>query len=543
MAFDLKTWKQQAAEKLSNSGDWLRARMKRDAPYVAYGALCSLSLWPLLQAAQTDFSAVAVALANLGANAGLNLVANNFQKWKDEADVANGIAAAAQNDAALRADLDKILAEVQAAQHAQASQRDREQAIFLDELRQVLEQVGSTLTINTGGGAVVQNSNLEIGHDFVGRDQFIIENYVVQVIQKSEGESEIGLLELVREYLDDTMQRCTKMKWDAIADSFVQHGGAPPELADIFVPLDVQFTLPEGVSTLADFALLRGHDDAKRGRTSGRTRPDRDDGDDVIAVPNLRGSDEPAKRVTALDVLGAYPRAVLLGKPGSGKTTLAAYVVLHLARAASGDSGALKALGEAWTHGALMPVQIILRRLAESLPDNCQRGQASHVWDFLRQHAGLTEQERLVNVLRRIARKQGALFVFDGLDECGSETRQARVHEAIQDFMDTAGEQCRFLITARPYAWGTPQPKQGEHLLADLTPDQVQRFVQQWFERLHDKGWFDADERDDKLRRLREFVQRNEVRESKPEDVVISVERRGRHLLVRRARQGRADVL
>ncbi len=495
MAFDLAVWKEQAANKLRNGHDWLKARMQRNVPYVAYGALCSLTIWPLVQAAQGDFSSAIGALMTFGTNLGINLIANNFQKWKDEADAADGIAQAVQADPALRANLDKILNALEAARHAQAGQHEQDRAVFVAELREVAKQVGSTITINTGGGAYIEGS--VTAQTLVGRDQFIIENYIAQIVQTGAGESEATALELVREYLDDAMRRCAKMKWDAITDAFVRQGNAPPELADVFVPLDVRFGLPEGYETLADFAAKRKRRKDKPGRV-----------DDVLRE---RGREE--KRVPATDVLGTYPRAVLLGKPGSGKTTLSAFVVLHLARAAGGDAAALTHLGESWTHGALMPVQIILRRLADSLPANCKQGNASHIWDFLRRHAGLPEQERLVDVLRRITRKHGAMFVFDGLDECGDDARQARVREAVADFMDTAGEQCRFLITARPYAWDNPAHERGEFTLDDLTPDQVQLFIRQWFERLHAKGWFDDAERDDKLARLREFVQRDDVRE------------------------------
>lgn len=53
MSFTLDTWKEKAAERLHNIGDWLERRKNQDGPYLLYGALCGASLWPLVEAAQT----------------------------------------------------------------------------------------------------------------------------------------------------------------------------------------------------------------------------------------------------------------------------------------------------------------------------------------------------------------------------------------------------------------------------------------------------------------------------------------------------------
>jgi formylglycine-generating enzyme required for sulfatase activity len=503
MPFDLAAWKAQAAEKLKT----FTRTAAQASSYMTYSTLAAMTLWPVVEAiGKGDVNGAITSLMGVGASVGAGIITQKALDWKYktdaelQAEAAQWIEETVARDDALKQSLDAILTKLDAPQLAQAGLSDADRAWFVHTLREETQRIGSTVnvTIYTGGGGYIGGNLTATNSRVAMRDQFIIDTYIAQVIQTGSGESEATALELVREYLDDAMRRCAKMKWDAITDSFVRQGGAPPELADVFVPLDVRFSLSEEVESLADFA-------ARRKRPQPKRRHEKNEERQFVTRREER-------RVAATDVLGAFRRAVLLGKPGSGKTTLSAYVVLHLARAASGDATALAALGESWTHGPLMPVQIILRRLADSLPAHCKQGNASHVWEFLRSHAGLPEQARLVDVLRRIARKHGALFVFDGLDECGDEARQARVREAVFDFMDTAGEECRYLITARPYAWDDPSPENGEFVLDDLTPEQVQQFVQQWFQRLHAKGWFDDDERDDKLARLREFVRRDDVR-------------------------------
>ena len=53
MGFSLESWREAAAERLGTIGEWLQSRGAQDAPYLLYGALCGLSIWPMVEAAQS----------------------------------------------------------------------------------------------------------------------------------------------------------------------------------------------------------------------------------------------------------------------------------------------------------------------------------------------------------------------------------------------------------------------------------------------------------------------------------------------------------
>src|SRR5208337_3864566 len=91
------------------------------------------------------------------------------------------------------------------------------------------------------------------------------------------------------------------------------------------------------------------------------------------------------------------------------------------------------------------------------------------------------------DALRDLARDQGALFLFDGLDEARDPHTRARVLESVADFVAHAGPKCRFLLTSRPYAWEETAPvlaRQPDPLaldemfvpytLADFEPGQIE---------------------------------------------------------------------
>ena len=116
------------------------------------------------------------------------------------------------------------------------------------------------------------------------------------------------------------------------------------------------------------------------------------------------------------------------------------------------------------------------------------------------------EELRAVSLLEALAqhRELGALIVFDGLDECGSEARRQRVVAAVEELMRSAGKRCRFVLTARPYAWpGGAQPEAGVYALAELDKAQIAQFIGGWYAALVRRAWLPLGEaerkRDDLL--------------------------------------------
>ena len=56
--------------------------------------------------------------------------------------------------------------------------------------------------------------------------------------------------------------------------------------------------------------------------------------------------------------------------------------------------------------------------------------------------------------------------------------------------MRTAGPRCRFVLTARPYAWPSgPDPARGVYALADLDDAQIEQFIHGWYAALVERKW------------------------------------------------------
>ena len=71
--------------------------------------------------------------------------------------------------------------------------------------------------------------------------------------------------------------------------------------------------------------------------------------------------------VSVLEALMHHRELTLLGKPGSGKSTFGARMLLALAQGWQGQSEALAMFGSDWPQPALLPIRVVLRQFAESV--------------------------------------------------------------------------------------------------------------------------------------------------------------------------------
>ena len=322
-------------------------------------------------------------------------------------------------------------------------------------------------TIATQGGAVIEGAVAVRNGHFIGRD-FI--QTITQIIQGGEDPEEAK--SVIALYLHALVADLAGLRLGEIDVGAQETRREPLQLADVYVPLDTTLSIP------ADLALdewLR-RDPVRLGdapRESPETRP-----------------------VTALEALAAHRELALLGKPGGGKSTFGAHVLLALAQAWQGHSAELDHLGETWTFGPLLPIRIVLRRFSEQLPAGNQPARAGDLWHFVGREldaSGYGLSADTMQYVQRIARNSGALLLLDGLDECGSRAARERVLNAVNEIRRTAGPKCRFVLTARPYAWpGGPDPEQGVYALADLNDDQIEQFIRGWYQALVTRRWLSS---------------------------------------------------
>jgi formylglycine-generating enzyme required for sulfatase activity len=348
--------------------------------------------------------------------------------------------------------------------------------------------------IATGGGAVIAGPVQTRGGHVIGRDYV---QQLTQIVQVGEDPDEAK--SVIALYLHALVADLAGLRLGEIDVGAQETGREPLGLADVYVPLDTTTWISAGMNLEAWLSALDPWD----------------------ALDEPLNPNREKRPVSALEALAHHRELTLLGKPGSGKSTFGASVLLALAQAWQGHRGQLADLGETWTHGGpwthggLFPIRIVLRRFAERLPLGDGPVQAGDLWDFIAadlRAAGYGMSEHTLEYVQRIARTHGALVLLDGLDECGSGATQQRVLAAVRELMRTAGPQCRCLLTARPYAWpGGPDPSQGVYALADLDDDRIERFVRGWYRALVDRRWLSPGEGERKMADLLNAWQRADL--------------------------------
>ncbi|MCP4693558.1 MAG: hypothetical protein GY859_36320, partial [Desulfobacterales bacterium] len=202
MTFTPEIWKKQVSDRAGRFGDWLKKRGGREFPNLIYGGLCGMTIWPLVEAAQTGLSmSVGMALGSVAGGVGANLIAAQLEKWKDRADETEVHEWAAENAAQnpeIRDALDAIMENFNVMAQAEAGLDEKDRAWFSETLKKELQQLGNLPRYEaslTGSGAIAQGA----GARAVGNGGVLVEGDVRGDVV---GENKVVNFDLRGQYVD-----------------------------------------------------------------------------------------------------------------------------------------------------------------------------------------------------------------------------------------------------------------------------------------------------------------------------------------------------
>ncbi len=465
MAFDLSTWQKSAAEKLHGIGGWLDRRRMQEAPYLLYGTLCGLTLWPLVEAARSG--QLLPAMMTLGAVAGGmggELLAEQVQRWKDgadEAQVAQWTAETAPQNADLHTALDAILAKMDAVTHAEAALGDADRQWFTDTLKDEMARLsqGTSYSVKmvNSTGAVAQGEQAKAAGPGSVVAETILGPVTIQNIDKQEVHAALPLSPVERarvHYLKRLHQQCSVLPLGALGGD--EETGQDVSLEQVYIALDTQTLVP-----LSDVEKEK----IKRER-GWRPREDRP--------------------LSALEVATDNPRLVLLGDAGSGKSTFVRQLTAWLAAACVGEREPLPG----WDTG-LLPIFTTLRDLSPRLSSLAldrisekerQRQLVEAVWAQWQADLKALGAADLSSGLEEALSDGNVVLVLDGLDEVPAGLRD-RVRLAVHAVLSSYPHLQRLILTCRirSYVGAAVFHTCEAHTLAPFDEHKIAQFVRAWY--------------------------------------------------------------
>ncbi len=213
---------------------------------------------------------------------------------------------------------------------------------------------------------------------------------------------------------------------------------------------------------------------------------------------------EKTRRLSAIEQLNKHKHLVLLGDPGSGKSTFVNFVTLCLAGEALDKPKVNLSLLTAplpkdeedeenehpqpWVHGSLMPVRVILRDFAaRGLSDTGDPPGAECLWKFIENELKASGIGDFAPHLRKELLERGGLVLLDGLDEVPeAEKQREQLKQVVKSFVGTYAK-CRVLVTSRVYAYERKEwhlPGFAVTRLAPFTKGQIKRFIHGWYDHI-----------------------------------------------------------
>lgn len=504
------------AVKQKFSDQWLKIcvnlheRLPQKNTTFLYGLLGATALAPALN--EPVFAIAVAKLTEVVGALGIEAMGGlleEFRNKKDDAARAHLLQKAAENSAAVRNVLDDLLEKINAPALAQKTFNQKNanknaQREFVQALQESLQQAGSRLRISArvraGKGAAVavgpkakarvekMTAKGKKARNIVAKRGVAANKIGKVIIKKTANGSKLDREEqLARQnYLNNLRNECNRLPLAALAEDRDPQQKAAMHLNQVYINLN---TTTQQLDARVEKKRATEIEAAKAEKT---------------------------KPVTALAAACKNEGLVILGDPGSGKSSFTSHLLYLCAGYLLNKKKNI--LPKGWPVRHLVPVRVVLRHFnAElqnapvgswlDLPDPERDHKLVEVFFAHLAHQLKENEAQAYTASLRVSLMAGDCFVvLDGLDEVPIEQRDL-LRRAIQALRNRLGAN-RYVVTCRIRSWDDKRslPAFQVCTLAPFTDEQVQQFVQRWYGALQETGHFSKAQAEDRIASMRKAI-------------------------------------
>ncbi len=447
---DIETWKKNLQPRLKN---W-RQRMQAAGINSIYAFLGASAVFPIAEAARGgDWAAVGTLAGVTAAGVGTNLLANVLQNWKDEADAAVQLQEAVEKDEGLKAEIDLLLEKLDVLAQAKNELSETDKTWFRQTLAAELEKLGNRNkfeAVLVGDGVVVQGDDNVVAGQGAIINQGILNIYLQY---NRAGSVHAKGAAARKKYLSYFIMRTCEVLTSASLLSM--EVGTSVMLDDIYIDLETK--------TPVD-------------KKEGKPREESDLSDWLM---------EQESYTTALQAACQEPFMVLLGDPGSGKSTFVRRLAGWLAAAQLKE--AEPPVG--FNGSDLLPVLIQLRDLAARLDpavlaamsgDKRSRALEQAVAQQIKDDLETLGVKEFYGGLMEALQSGNCFLVLDGLDEV-PEAKRACVRETVMILLQQRLSRVIVTCRIRSYNGEAVLPHFKDYILKPFNEEQIKKFINNWY--------------------------------------------------------------
>ncbi len=188
----------------------------------------------------------------------------------------------------------------------------------------------------------------------------------------------------------------------------------------------------------------------------------------------------PSEAEDLISLFNQYPYLVLLGGPGSGKSTTARYLAWIHAKMNLVNSSVSTQNDNSFLLGKPVPLYIELRQFHEARRQRADYSFLSYATEVM-----LGREDTIINqqMFQELLERKAMLLLFDGLDEVPTLDERRRLIDEIE-YLSQRFPGNRILVTSRPVGYDIARFSNcwfQHSLVEDFNNDQIHQYLEAWY--------------------------------------------------------------